>query len=65
MVRDDLEFYLTSQPIAVGRYGSSLHDLERYQKQLETLGGFASRLLESLKGYPEAEIPEPKAIGLE
>jgi hypothetical protein len=64
-LKKDLEYYLTNQPLAVERYGSSLHDLERYQRQVETLDDYLARFLALLKGPSQAGLPSKSEMGLE
>jgi len=62
-IRDDMDSYLTNQATAVERYGSSIHDLERYRRQVESLSQLICGCLAALR--PDGELPTMKEMGLE
>jgi signal transduction histidine kinase len=64
-IKNDLSRYLTILPSAVQRYGSSIHDLERCQKQCEELDRVLAVVLGVLESYPEKGLPEMQQVGLE
>jgi hypothetical protein len=63
-IQNDLEYYLTEQPFAIERYGSSKDDLDRYRAQVTNLTEYIGRILEALRGWPEGPMPDPKDLGL-